>query len=104
MPMPPVPSTSRMTKRPTAPPRSMTGCESRGRWRSAIVSVRGSLLAIVSASPTPLIPQSVSHHQAAVDVDRAPIEVVALERELHGEPDVFGDTNPADGDHRDEAV
>ena len=44
------------------------------------------------------------HRQAAVDVDGAAVEVVALEDELHGEPDVLGQADAADRDRRDQRV
>ena len=44
------------------------------------------------------------HRQAAVDVDGAAVEVVALEDELHGEPDVLGQADAADRDRGDQRV
>src|ERR1019366_10079885 len=42
--------------------------------------------------------------QPAVAVDRAGFEVIALEHELHAEPEVFGLADPSDGDGRHEGL
>src|SRR5678815_1628652 len=58
----------------------------------------------VSFASALLSTSSKLHHEAAVDIHAARVEVVAFDRELHGEPDVLGLCDAADGDRGDERV
>src|SRR5215831_13011811 len=107
--MPPVPSSSSTTNRPITWPRSIAECERVRGGRSTTVGGAASEFA-TSRLITQMIARTTHHrrfrlhHQAAVDVDRAPVEVLALDDELHGEPDILRQTYAADRDRGDQRV